>query len=94
MVIVEIAGVDREDISITLDKDVLVIRGVRRETHAHLKKRKYHQIEIDYGPFERIIKLPTYVQREGVKASLRDGFLIINCRKSSKPEVFREIFIK
>lgn len=84
-VIMEVAGMSEEDINIKLDREFLIVSGVRNETHGHFKKRQYHKMEIDYGPFERIIKLPSVVLDENAEAQIKDGFLIITLKKGQNP---------
>ena len=41
----------------------------------------YHQMEINYGEFERILILPQVMDMEHIKAELKEGFLYITLRK-------------
>ena len=81
VIIMDVAGIDEKDLSIILDNEVLIIRGVRRELTG-FKKRHYHEMEIDFGPFERIVKLPSRVEEQKVRASYKNGFLEIRMFKS------------
>lgn len=71
---VELAGVRREDLQLTLDRDRLILRGVRRDISSE-KKKCYHQMEINYGTFERLIPLTQAVRSDQVKANLEGGIL-------------------
>ncbi len=93
VVVVEAAGIEKKDISVILEKDILVIQGIRREDRG-FKKRQYHDMEIEFGPFERILKLPSFVDQESVFAQYRNGFLEIRLKKSDQPEERTEIKIK
>lgn len=79
---VEIPGVNKNDITITLDGRLLVIRGTR-----NIPEQKcsivYHQMEINYGEFERVLMLPAGFDTEKIKAELKDkeGFLYITISK-------------
>ena len=92
-VIMEVAGMTEEDIKIKLDREFLIVSGVRREKHGHFKNRQYHKMEIDYGPFERIVKLPNVVLDDNAEAKIQNGFLIINLIKGPKPQTYLEIEI-
>jgi HSP20 family protein len=94
MVIVEIAGVPEKEINILLDRDFLIIRGSRRESLTQFQKRQYHKMEIDYGPFERVIKLPSLVETEGIEATMKDGFLMIRLKKTETRNPPKEITIE
>ena len=93
-VVMEVAGLSEEDVKVKLDRDFLIVTGIRRETHGHYKKRQYHKMEIDYGPFERIIKLPASVEADNAKANFSEGFLVITLKKGEKPPKYLEIDIK
>jgi HSP20 family protein len=77
----DLAGVTREDIGISLDEDRLVIRGVRRE-QAHAEVISYHQMEVNYGYFERVFHLRHGIRQEDITAQFDDGFLTISIAKS------------
>lgn len=93
-VVMEIAGIGEKDINIRLDRDFLIVSGVRQEIHGHFKKRQYHKMEIDYGPFERIVKLPVRVKNDSSQAQIKNGFLIITLKKDNEPETRLEIEIE
>jgi HSP20 family protein len=81
-VTLELPGVEREDIDVTLQGAYLRIVGVR---HAPATKTcvRWHQMEISYGPFERAIVLPWEVDPEGMNATYRDGFLHIEILRAA-----------
>lgn len=74
VVLMELPGMEREEIKISFTEGVLTIRGERRDrnrsSHVH-----YHQMEIRYGPFQREIYFPLPLDREGIKAQYRQGLL-------------------
>jgi len=72
----ELAGVKREDISINLYPGRLKIKGVRRDSPLE-EKRVYHQVEINYMEFERVVILPETVRHEAIRAEYKDGFLTV-----------------
>lgn len=78
---VEIPGVQKEDISITLEDRHLVIRGTR-EIPQHKSGITYYQMEINYGEFERVLMLPDCADTETIKAELKEneGFLYIRIK--------------
>jgi len=83
---VEIAGVRKESLSVTLSADgrILGIRGVRSEAFVDDRPRaRFHRLECYFGPFERDIPLPpnTAVDRERLTARYREGFLIVTLPK-------------
>ena len=72
----ELAGVKREDISIDLYPERLKIRGARHDASLE-EKRVYHQVEINYMAFERVVILPETVSHEAIRAEYKDGFLTV-----------------
>jgi HSP20 family protein len=76
----ELAGVKRKEISIVQEGNRIRISG-RRKMEDREQIHTYHQMEINYGEFERVIVVSETVRIEGVKASYKDGFLIIHAQK-------------
>jgi HSP20 family protein len=72
---VELAGVDIETVSLEVSGRELVITGERPV--AETEGRVYQQVEIEAGPFRRVIALGTDVIAEDAKASYEDGILRI-----------------
>ena len=81
VVLLELPGVAAQDIELHVENDNLIVRGARLEVCPHCKK-SYRQMELRYGPFERILALPCPV-KEG-KAVLRDGILEIFLPRARK----------
>ncbi|MCS7254441.1 MAG: Hsp20/alpha crystallin family protein [Armatimonadota bacterium] len=77
---VELAGVHPSDISVEYQNGEFVIRGVRRRKDMG-EVKSYYRVEIDYGPFERRIKLPHDIDPDGITAKLEHGLLYINAPK-------------
>ena len=84
VVLLEIAGMKTEDIHVTFDKDLLSISGFRKEPSSPPKTR-LHQMEIDYGKFQRTIRIPFPLRSDDFKASYRQGFLVITVPKIKEP---------
>ena len=81
---VDIAGIDIHNLTVTLDKETLKLNGCRNEPEGE-EKRQYHKMEVPYGPFERIFRLPSPVCADETKAEYKDGFLVIEMKKRDKP---------
>ncbi len=82
MVVMDIASVRQEDIQLTYENGVLTVSGIRRELQIS-KKRHYHKMEIDFGPFERRIKISARIADNAIKACYDNGFLIIRLKKDA-----------
>ena len=81
----ELAGVRGVEISVTVDGDILRIRGVRRP-RIDGDAQRLHQMEIASGPFERAIRIGIPFERERVTAALEEGLLrVVLPKKPSGP---------
>ena len=73
---VDLPGVKKEDVDVSVDKNVLTISG-RREVSNEIKEDDYYRVESAYGKFSRSFTLPENVDIEKIKASNEDGVLEI-----------------
>lgn len=81
----EIAGINPDAVAVSVYKDGITIRGVRRGIHTHhIRKCSYHLAEINYGVFERHLPLFVPVNERLAKATYQQGFLIINLPRFNK----------
>jgi HSP20 family protein len=69
---VEIAGAREQDLNISLQGQVLAIRGTRLDAP---ERRAYHQMEIPFGEFGVMVELPCSIAAESIQACYQDGFL-------------------
>jgi len=83
-VVVELPGVDTESLLIVVDAQALVISGER--TRPKADGRVYQQMEIEYGPFLRQVRLPEGVDTERAKAALERGILRISLPLTDTPK--------
>jgi HSP20 family protein len=76
-----IPGVEKDQISITVDDRTLHVRGeLRKESEE--KKKNYYRQEIRYGSFERAVSLPSEVDTDKGNAVLKNGMLTITMPKA------------
>ena len=76
-------GVKPEDIEITVENNVLTIRGETRQ-ESDSKQRNFHRIERRFGSFQRTIGLPTTVKADAIKADLTNGVLRLEIPKAEE----------
>jgi HSP20 family protein len=74
---VELAGMKREDLQLTVEDSRLRIRG-QRPDHCRGGKCRFLIMEINYGPFECTVDLPTGYDPSCAKAVYQNGFLRID----------------
>lgn len=80
----ELAGIEREDLEITLQDRLLMVRGYRKDPCRQRQHRcSFRQMEIDYGYFERRIVMPRAIDGEQVRATFLNGFLQVIIPKTS-----------
>lgn len=78
-------GLKPEDLDITIQDNVLTIRGeTRKEQQQGDKQTNYHLVERRYGRFSRSVSLPTPVQADHVNASLEHGILRLEIPKAEQ----------
>ena len=80
VVCVDLAGVNREEIDVEVQQNVLVIRG-QRESPRPQSRSKVHLMEIDHGNFRRTIAIPSSVEMANIKARYVDGYLWVELPK-------------
>ena len=88
----EVPGVKKEDISVSLNGDILTISGKSQE-EKEVKKENFYRKEIRSGTFSRSITLPAQIDKDKVKASYKDGVLHLTLPKSPE-EKKKEVKIK
>jgi HSP20 family protein len=88
----ELAGLTKADISLTIHRQELQVGGRRRFPQADPVQR-FHRLEIEYGIFERRFQLPKAVDETQIEAEYNNGILLIKIlwRQVSPP---RHITIK
>jgi HSP20 family protein len=74
---VELAGMHREDLELTIEGNRLKISG-QRPDGCRAPKCKFLVMEINYGAFESLIELPAGYDLSQAKAAYQNGFLRID----------------
>lgn len=92
LVRVDVPGVSEKDLEVTVDNGVLTVRGQRKE-EVEEKDEDYYAAERWTGAFSRSLTLPTAVDADRIKATLRHGVLEIHLPKA-KEAVGRRIEVK
>ena len=77
----EIPGMEKKDIDISLDGDLLVIKGEKRQEKEE-KGRSYHRVERRFGSFSRMVRLPYDVKDEKIDATYKNGILKVTLPKA------------
>ncbi|MEP6662406.1 MAG: Hsp20/alpha crystallin family protein [Verrucomicrobiota bacterium] len=80
---VELAGMRREDLELTIEENRIKIRG-QRPDGCRAPHCKFLVMEINYGPFESVIELPAGYDLSQAKAAYQNGFLRIDVPVASQ----------
>lgn len=91
LVCVDLAGVDKDKIDLTVVDNQLRLRGQRPapvppaepEVQEPAARVRVHLMEIDHGPFAREVELPENVDRDKVTATYRNGMLWVELPKKN-----------
>ena len=78
-----IAGVDTNDLDISVTNDMVTIKG-KRAPEQKIKPSDYYWQELYWGPFSRSIILPVDVDADIAKASMKNGLLTIHLPKMDR----------
>ena len=81
LIVAELPGVKKEDISISVENGWLTLKGERKLSEPSDVRKVLHR-EIQYQPFSRSIKLPHQVNVNEISASLVNGVLRIALPKA------------
>lgn len=87
LVTVELAGADKNDITVECHDNVLSIKGEKRDEREE-KDEHRHYVERSYGKFTRSFRMPADAS-DDVSASFKDGVLTVEVKKheAKKPTV-------
>ena len=88
-----VPGVDPEKIDISIENNILTIKG-KSQKKSEVQEKDYYRKEVKYGSFYRQAALPTKVVKEKAQADYKDGMLIIEIPKATQVKGEKKINIK
>lgn len=80
---VELPGVERSAVKLSIEKGVLLISG-QRPQGTRTEGIRYHRNERPYGRFERAFRVPDSVDEQKLEADLKNGVLTVRLPKVEK----------
>ena len=83
VVLAAIAGINIKDLDISVEKDMMVIKGNRPDPHIAEEKKYFYQ-ECYFGPFSRKIVLPENINTEAASAQMDKGMLTVKIPKMTE----------
>ncbi len=88
----DLSGIHISDVALEIRGRQLLIAGERRPAEA--KGRLYQQIEIEHGPFRRLVELGAEVVAEAARASYEDGTLEVEIPLARPEQSVRRVPIE
>ena len=85
VVLAAIAGTNIKDLDISVEKEMMVIKGNRPDPH-DIPEKKYFYQECYFGPFSRKIVLPENIYTEKASAEMDKGMLTVTIPKKDVEE--------
>ena len=82
----QLAGIDPEKVSVSIENDILCIKG-ESEKKSEVEDKNYYRKEIRRGSFYRSIALPAHVDGDGAEAIVGDGVLKISIPKANEDKI-------
>ncbi len=89
---VEVPGIKKNDVKISVQNGVLTVRGERKQEEES-QGETYHRLERSHGVFQRSFTLPTSVKSDKIDAAYNDGVLTITLPKAEEAKP-KEIEVK
>jgi len=83
LVRLELPGVRKDDVKITIENNVLTIRGEKKREE-NINENDYRRMERSYGSFVRSFTLPTAVRPDKIEAKSQDGILTVRLPKADE----------
>ena len=83
----DIPEIDKRDLDIRVENNLLTIRG-ERKFEKNISEENYLRVERAYGSFSRSFTLPNTVNTEGISAQYENGVLTLHLpkREEAKPK--------
>ena len=82
-IVAELPGVKSEDVKLSLENNLLTIRGEKKQ-EAEERNERVHRYERSYGSFERAFMLPSTVDGDKITADYRNGVLTVSVPKAER----------
>lgn len=82
-ILAELPGVKPEDVKLSLENNLLTIRGEKKQ-QAEERTERVHRYERSYGAFERSFALPSTVDPDKISASFQNGILTVTVPKAER----------
>jgi HSP20 family protein len=82
-IVADLPGLEKEDITASLEDDLLIIKG-ERKVEKESREKRFHTIERSSGSFYRALRLPVEVEKDKIEALFKDGVLTLKLPKAKE----------
>ena len=79
----ELAGVEPDELVVTVEGDTLRVAGCRKDERM-TEAVSYHQLEITYSRFERIIRFPCQIEGAHLVRGYKNGLLLLHLQSAEE----------
>lgn len=93
MIEAPLAGVDPEDVEVSVEDGILTVQGHAKKEH-EVEEKNYYRKEVRSGSFYRQIVLPAAVKEEEVSAEFESGVLKITAPKKEEQKEVKKIKVE
>lgn len=76
----DVPGLDQKELEVLLEDSTLTLRG-QRKLYKEDRKENYQRIESAYGAFSRTFSMPSTIDRDKLRADLKNGVLEVHIPK-------------
>ena len=83
---IAVAGFDKNDVKLVLKDNCLSINADKKEEDSENNSGKYLKREISSRSFSRIIRFPSEIDNENIKADYKDGIIKVTMIKKTEEE--------
>ncbi|MGX5175317.1 Hsp20/alpha crystallin family protein [Aliikangiella sp. IMCC44653] len=90
LIVAELAGIDKQDIKIELQENILSLSGERK---LQLDDKKALRVERGFGKFKRSFSLPENIDETNISAQSKNGLLVLSLPKLVKEKSLKNIEI-
>ena len=85
----DLPGLEEKDIEVSLDRDVLAIKG-EKKSEKEEKEKNYYYMERSSGSFYREIPVPAAMDKDNIKATFKNGVLKVVIPKLPEAQKLRK----
>lgn len=82
---VEVPGVTEKDVKVEVANNTMTIRGEKKQEMEE-KDKNFYRVERSYGSFQRVLSLPEDADQESIKATFKNGVLLIRMGRKALPK--------